>query len=95
MAMVTKQNEVSLMLSKEELRYLAEANFIDSSLLEKAERDSLHLRDRIQLKLSASEADKFGDLLTERLAKTGFDQEYKLTFEGQILETLIDKFQSK
>jgi nicotinic acid phosphoribosyltransferase len=93
--MVTSANEVNLELSKEELRYLRECNFIDSSLMEKIKDETLHLLGRIQLKLSASDAEKFGDSLTERLARTGFDQEYKLTVEGEILETLIDKLQPR
>jgi hypothetical protein len=93
--MVTSANEVNLELSKEELRYLRECNFIDRSLMKKIEGEPLRLRGRFQLKLSAGDAEKFGDLLTERLARTGFDQEYKLTVEGEILETLIDKLRPK
>jgi hypothetical protein len=93
--MVTSANEVKLELSKEELQYLRECNFIDSSLMERIEGGPLHLRGRYHLKLSAGDAEKLGNLLTERLARTGFDQEYKLTVDGQIIETLIDKFQPR
>jgi hypothetical protein len=94
-AMVTSANEVNLELSKQELRYLKDCNFVDSSLMEKIKGETLHLRGLIHLKLSASDAVKFGDSLTERLARMGFDQEYKLTVDGEILDTLIDKLRPR
>jgi hypothetical protein len=44
------------------------------------------------LKMSEENADMFRDLFGEQLQFVGFDANYKLTKEGQILEYLVDKF---
>lgn len=44
------------------------------------------------LELTEMLADKIRDWATEKLQKVGFDKEYNLTSEGQILEDLIDLF---
>jgi hypothetical protein len=37
-------------------------------------------------------SERIGNRLTELLAKGGFDSEYKLTADGELLEDLIDAF---
>ena len=44
------------------------------------------------LKFSEDQADELRDLCGEQLQVVGFDQNYELTKEGKILESLIDKF---
>lgn len=38
------------------------------------------------------EAERLRDYLTEQLAVVGFDENYSLTQQGQMLEDLIDRF---
>jgi len=44
------------------------------------------------LEISEDDADAIRDLLTEKLAEIGFDENYSPTKAGVILEDLIDKF---
>jgi hypothetical protein len=37
-------------------------------------------------------AEELSDLFTERLAKVGFDSNYQVNSEGDLLEQLIDRF---
>jgi hypothetical protein len=43
------------------------------------------------LMISEEKADELRDLCGDELQVTGFDEQYKLTKEGEILESLIDK----
>jgi hypothetical protein len=42
--------------------------------------------------LSRAEAEQLRGYLTDRLPVVGFDKDYSLTEEGQILQELIDRF---
>lgn len=44
------------------------------------------------LEIEEEKADALRDFFGERLQTHGFDMEYNLNFESQILEDLIDKF---
>lgn len=45
-----------------------------------------------QILISQELSEEFRDIFTRRLAKVGFNENYDLTTEGQILENLIDHF---
>ena len=49
----------------------------------------------ILLSLSRDTSEQFRSIFTERLAKVGFDGGYEPTSEGNVLETLIDRFYFK
>ncbi len=78
-------------LNKSEYNYLHEAPFLSNDhryLLSTANQ----LDDAYILEISKTNADEIRDCLGERLQLVGFDKEYDLTTEGEILEGLIDKF---
>lgn len=47
---------------------------------------------KTKIKLAPSVVKKIREALTTKLAEIGFDQNYLLTADGQMLETLLDKF---
>jgi hypothetical protein len=47
-----------------------------------------------RLALQDADAERFREIFTEQLARAGFDAEYRLTVEGEMLENLIDAFAS-
>jgi hypothetical protein len=49
-------------------------------------------REQFTLRLNQREVERVRALLTERLASVGFQEDYSLTKEGQILEDLLDRF---
>ena len=50
------------------------------------------LGDSYLLEVAEEQADVIRDLCGDRLQLVGFDEGYKLTQEGRILESLVDKF---
>ena len=46
----------------------------------------------MSLVLSAVAAEEFRGKFTEELARVGFDKNYEITAEGEVLENLIDRF---
>jgi hypothetical protein len=47
---------------------------------------------KFRLRLNRIEAEAVRDILTEQLAYSGFQEDYSLTTQGQMLESLIDRF---
>lgn len=78
-------------LSKNEFSYLSQASFvpkrIHSLLFSHNQTENGCL-----INISEEQADEIRDLCGERLQVAGFDKNYKLTPEGELLEVLIDKF---
>ena len=78
-------------LSRLEYTYLCQAAFI-----QKRHRESLfsaqQMRDDHLISVSEDLANEIRDLCGEQLQIAGFDEKYELTPEGEILESLIDKF---
>jgi hypothetical protein len=79
-------------INEKEFSYLMSSNFICNELLYLI-RKSIQKNgcDHI-LKITEDNADKFRDLFGEQLQVVGFQKNYQLTEEGEILEELIDKF---
>jgi hypothetical protein len=78
-------------LNKKEYTYLCKASFLDNKykmLVVSGEYN----KDKYLIKISGNQADKIRDLCGEQLQVAGFDEKYELTKEGEILESLIDKF---
>lgn len=78
-------------LTDKEYSYIHKAKFLDENhrklfLLPQKEGTEYVLN------FSEDQADKLRDLCGEQLQVAGFNENYELTREGKILESLIDKF---
>ena len=82
---------LKIKLSKSEYTYLCQAAFI-----QKRHRESLFSAQLMNgahlIRVSEDQANEIRDLCGEQLQIAGFDEKYELTPEGEILESLIDKF---
>ena len=81
---------VAIRLEKDEFDFLNKGSFLSNelkALLCSAERKN----NTYLLNISQDHADQIRDLCGEQLQLIGFDQDYGLTPEGKILESLIDK----
>lgn len=78
-------------LNNDEYKYITSSRFLPNELLhlikDSKKNESIHV-----LKVTEENADTLRDLFGEQLQLVGFDENYKLTHEGKILEDLIDKF---
>jgi hypothetical protein len=86
------EREAAFQVSAEELGYLRELASRDESLaallkFQQSGRDS-----SATIRLSDSEAERLRAYLTNKLAAAGFDMDYSPNKQGQILESLIDRF---
>lgn len=82
---------LTIELNNNEHDYLCSASFLTDGLrkvlFSGESSDNIYL-----LKISEDQAEAFRDLCGEQLQRVGFDDKYKPTLEGKILESLIDKF---
>ena len=81
-----------LKLNKSEYDYLCRATFLGDhhkTLLLSARN---HGNDRYLVEISKDLADEIRDACGGQLQAVGFDENYELTTEGAILESLVDKF---
>lgn len=76
-------------LSPSQREYLMRAQFIPTSIMVVVHA-ALVGGSPDQFEIDGVLAEAFRDVLTERLAKVGFDGDYGLTAEGKILEGLVD-----
>jgi hypothetical protein len=83
----------SVRLSRRHFDYLMSARFLPQPLLELLQEDAQWQSNAATVALSSQTAEEMRDVLTERMAKVGFDSAYELTPEGRVLEELIDCFQ--
>ena len=78
-------------LNKDEYTYLCHESFLEDKykklLFSSHQHDGKYL-----LKISEDQADEIRDLCGEQLQIVGFDRNYELTSEDEILESLVDKF---
>lgn len=78
-------------LSAREFMYLKNTNFLPEELariIDASEKGG----EGCVVHVTRESAEKLRASLTERLATVSFDQDYKPTAEGEILEDLIDVF---
>ena len=73
-----------------EADYLRSADWLDPDLFQTL-RDQIGSSPR-SVSLDDATAERCRDGFTLRLAEVGFDTDYKLTGEGELLEVLIDRF---
>ena len=80
-------------LSPQEAFYLRNAGFLPADLARLVA--AIHLGEEQGLGISVSReiAERFREVFTNRLAAAGFDANYEPTREGELLESLIDRFQ--
>ena len=80
-------------LSAEEVECLKEISGSDAQLLNLLVPQLLSNGSRkIVIRVDVESAERFRELLTERLAQVGFDADYNVNSQGRMLEALIDHF---
>lgn len=72
--------------------YLSDADFLSASERELIHAGKWKSSHSITLQLPDALAEEFREKFTEQLAMAGFDEDYELTQEGELLEGLIDLF---
>jgi hypothetical protein len=88
---VTNPQNIAITVTGEELTYLRTAGFLPQKLF-----DLLVLARSVNfsqylLRLSREDAEQFHAALTDQVARVGFDEEYELNQDGEMLEELIDR----
>ena len=78
-----------LILTREEHSYVANLEDV-KKLLSNLDRSILS-RGSVRITMNNESVRALGDILTNTLARVGFDHNYSLTREGKILESVIDK----
>ena len=78
-----KDKLIEIHLSDKELQYLA--RFLP-------EKGDVFKNNQSLIKIDIDEAKEIGNELTRLLAISGFDENYLLTREGEVIENLIEKF---
>ena len=79
-------------LSTEEVSYLMRVKFLPKHLLELLRSAREVNRSALLLELTDAQADEFRDAFGDRMQLVGFDVDYKPTAEGEVLESLVDRF---
>ena len=87
-------DSVEVRLSRQEADYLVSAAFLKAAQIRRVCDGAVVGQSGVNLTLSRDLAEQLREELTEQLARVGFDEEYALTPEGQLLEVLIDRFQA-
>ena len=86
-----RDQNIKIKLSKPEYTYLCLAMFIKKrhkeSLFSAQQVNDVHL-----INISEDQANEIRDLCRKQLQITGFNENHELTPEGEILDSLIDKF---
>ena len=78
-------------LNKDEYNYLCHASFLEDKYRKLLFSSHQH-DNKYSLKILEDQADELRDLCGEQLQIAGFDKNYELTSEDEILESLVDKF---
>lgn len=79
-------------LNETEYSYLLNSSFLSVNWKTLINISNQQIDDSHIITISEDQSDELRDLLGEQLQLVGFDEKYKLTTEGRILESLIDKF---
>jgi hypothetical protein len=79
-------------LSERELDYLKRLVSHDHPIARLITHEQGTYGGTLTIRLGSAEAEELRDVLTQRLAVVGFDENYALTEEGRQLEELIDPF---
>lgn len=87
-----KEREREFQLSSEEFACLKQCVTSDNSLARLLTNHGTLPENKVTLRLAGVDAERLRACLTERLATIGFQEDYTLTNQGQVLEDLIDRF---
>ena len=87
-----KQETHEFCLSPEQLDYLRRTFSRDETFAGLLKHSSDASGKKSTIRLNHDDAERLRERLTERLAKIGFDKDYALTPQGELLEELIDQF---
>lgn len=79
-------------IKRAELDYLLGAKFLEPALIRYLSDARWWSETTATLELESDVAERFCDAFTFELARSGFDEIYRLTEEGRMLEDLIDRF---
>ena len=82
----------NIILNINEYNYLSSSEFLPPKLLQLLLNSSQNKAGHWLLIIPEEKVDDFRDLFIGQLQVKGFDENYRLTREGEILESLIDKF---
>ncbi|CCB89739.1 hypothetical protein [Simkania negevensis] len=75
-----------------EYDYLLKSIFLSNKIKEEIKKSTYHFNTEIYIELNDDLIDSIRDECGEHLQIVGFDKDYKITKEGELLESLIDKF---
>jgi hypothetical protein len=89
---VMMSNQETIRLSVEEAEYISHLILEDDSFASLLRCHPNIRVDGRDVSLGHNDAEMLRDHLTERLARVGFDGDYKPNKEGALLEKLIDTF---
>lgn len=89
---VMESSVVSIRLARQEIEYMTSARFLSQRQLGIVRSVEWLSSSSAMLRLPRSSAEEFRESFTEHLARVGFDENYGVTSEGQLLEALIDRF---
>lgn len=79
-------------LNEAEYIYLLNSSFLSDSWKKLINISSQSIDGLYVVNISEEQSDELRDICGEQLQLVGFDTKYCLTHEGEVLESLIDKF---
>lgn len=79
-------------LNCDEFFYITSHGFLPNEMVEMINRSYEKKGSNYLLNISEDAADQLRDLFSDQLQVVGFDENYNLTKEGQMIENLIDSF---
>jgi hypothetical protein len=86
------QDKHEFKLSTDEFNFLRQIASNDTAVSRLLLREESAVSDKLTIRLNRAQAEKLREFLTERLAATGFEGDYSPNKQGEMLETLIDRF---
>ena len=75
-----------------EYNYLIKSVFLSNQIKEEIKKSAYSSNTETYIELNDDLIDSIRDECGEHLQIVGFDKDYKITKEGELLEALIDKF---
>ncbi len=79
-------------LSEQQLTYLRTSGILAKASPQISESITAGSEEARDFQISRDDAEQIRSVLTDHLARVGFNSEYGVTSEGKILEELIDQF---
>lgn len=83
---------IQITLSKIEYNYLLNSSFLPGNLKKLISVSNRQVDHSHVITISEDQSDELRDIFGEQLQMVGFDEKYNPTPEGEMLESLIDKF---